>query len=156
MALRAVISTMLYMYVGPTCFGCDTAHAIAHEMRTRNLPNAHIRVGDPGDPDTVRLASVFAVPTHRFRGRVLSVGNPERLATRSAGECPGKMRAARGRIGDEIHSTYGIGVNPLTSDRPLWYTLADCVASKLRTGNAPRVIRALRYVPDAEATHRPA
>jgi hypothetical protein len=26
---------------------------------------------------------------------------------------------ARARFGDEIHSTYGIGVNPLTSERPL-------------------------------------
>jgi len=77
MALRAVISTMLYMYAGPNCFGCDTAHAIAHEMRTLSLSHVHIRVVDLGDPDTVRLAPVFAVPTHRFNGRVLRLGYPE-------------------------------------------------------------------------------
>lgn len=40
-----------------------------------------------------------------------------------------------------------IGVNRLTSEVPLWYTLADCVASKLLTGKAPNVNRALRFVP---------
>lgn len=39
-----------------------------------------------------------------------------------------------------------IGVNPLSLDESLWYTVADAVASKLRTGRAPRVIRALRFV----------
>lgn len=60
----------------------------------------------------------------------------------------GDVLPARCRFGDEIHSTYGIGVNPLTSRRPLWYTLADCLASKLRTGRAPQVLRALHYVPE--------
>jgi hypothetical protein len=60
----------------------------------------------------------------------------------------GDVLPARSRFGDELHSTYGIGVNPLTSGRPLWYTLADCVAAKLRTGRAPRVQRALRFVPE--------
>ncbi len=42
---------------------------------------------------------------------------------------------------------FQIGVNELTTDRPYWYTLADCVASKLRTGRAAEVIRAIRFVP---------
>ena len=40
-----------------------------------------------------------------------------------------------------------IGVNYLSSDRPLWFTLADCVASKLLAGKAPKVVRAIRFTP---------
>lgn len=43
--------------------------------------------------------------------------------------------------------TWGIGVNPVTSTEPLWYSLADCVASKLTTGRSPKVLRAIRLVP---------
>src|SRR5262249_16579653 len=32
-------------------------------------------------------------------------------------------------------------------DRPYWYTLADCVASKLVTEKAPTILRAFRFVP---------
>ncbi len=39
-----------------------------------------------------------------------------------------------------------IGVNYLSADRPLWFTLADCVASKLLTGRAPKVVRAIRFL----------
>jgi hypothetical protein len=38
-----------------------------------------------------------------------------------------------------------IGVNYLSADRPLWFTLADCAASKLLTGKAPRVVRAIGF-----------
>jgi hypothetical protein len=38
-----------------------------------------------------------------------------------------------------------IGVNYLSADRPLWFTLADCVASKFLTGKAPKVVRAVRF-----------
>jgi len=38
-----------------------------------------------------------------------------------------------------------IGVNYLSAHRPLWFTLADCVASKLLTGKAPKVVRAIRF-----------
>ena len=37
-----------------------------------------------------------------------------------------------------------IGVNYLSADRPLWFTLADCVASKLLTGKAPSRYSATR------------
>ena len=42
---------------------------------------------------------------------------------------------------------YGIGVNPLWSEEPLWFTFADLVAAKLLTGRAPRIRRAIRLVP---------
>ncbi len=51
----------------------------------------------------------------------------------------------RGRYGDE--GQYTIGLNHVTSEEPLWYTLADCVASKLLTGKAPEVVEALRFEP---------
>lgn len=67
----------------------------------------------------------------------------------------GDVLPTRARHGDEQYSAYGIGVNPLTSDRPLWYALADCVASKLRTGRTPRVLRALCFVPEGRQTLKP-
>lgn len=42
--------------------------------------------------------------------------------------------------------TYTIGLNHKTSE-PLWYTLADCIVSKLLTGCCPRIDRALTYQP---------
>ena len=46
-------------------------------------------------------------------------------------------------------ATFTIGLNTLSSERPLWYTLADCIASKLLTGKAPRIVQALRFTPKA-------
>jgi hypothetical protein len=43
--------------------------------------------------------------------------------------------------------TYTIGLNRLTTSEPLWYTLADCIVSKLLTGKCPRIERALTYRP---------
>ena len=43
--------------------------------------------------------------------------------------------------------TTNIGINHLTSDAPLWFTLADCVVSKLLTGKTPKVERAIRFSP---------
>jgi hypothetical protein len=42
---------------------------------------------------------------------------------------------------------YQIGVNSFESSRPLWYTYADAIASKLHSGKAPKVLRAWRLVP---------
>lgn len=51
----------------------------------------------------------------------------------------------RAKYGDESH--YTIGLNYLSSDKPLWFTLADCIAAKLLTGKAPNIIRAIRFEP---------
>ena len=40
-----------------------------------------------------------------------------------------------------------IGVNYVRSDEPLWYTLADCLASKLLTGKSPKIIQAIHFYP---------
>lgn len=40
-----------------------------------------------------------------------------------------------------------IGLNHLRCDQPLWYTLADCIASKLLSGKTPTIQRALSFQP---------
>lgn len=40
-----------------------------------------------------------------------------------------------------------IGQNYLTSEQPLWYNLADVVASKILTGKTPRISRAITFEP---------
>jgi len=39
-------------------------------------------------------------------------------------------------------SSWGIGINVVTSDEPLWYSIPDCMASALLTGKAPKVLGA--------------
>jgi hypothetical protein len=48
-------------------------------------------------------------------------------------------------------AAWQIGVNPLTSAEPLWYTVPDAVACTLLTGKPPQVLRALRLVPRGRA-----
>jgi hypothetical protein len=55
------------------------------------------------------------------------------------------------RAGYSATPGWQIGVNPLHGTQPMWFTLADLVASKLLTGKAPRVIRALRFQPRGKA-----
>ena len=40
-----------------------------------------------------------------------------------------------------------IGLNYLASDQPLWFTLADCLASKFLTGKTPTIVKALTFSP---------
>jgi len=48
---------------------------------------------------------------------------------------------------DDTSDGHNIGVNPLTSDTPLWYAGPDLVASTILTGRPPRIVRAFRLVP---------
>jgi hypothetical protein len=57
----------------------------------------------------------------------------------------------RAKYGSDAIAT--IGLNHLSSDRGLWFTLADCVASKLLTGKAPKVEQAIRFKPRAIQRH---
>jgi hypothetical protein len=43
--------------------------------------------------------------------------------------------------------TQNIGNNYLTSETPLWFAGCDAIASTIRTGKAPRILRAIRMVP---------
>jgi hypothetical protein len=40
-----------------------------------------------------------------------------------------------------------IGLNCLTSDKPLWFTLADVIASKLLSGKVPSIVEAITFSP---------
>lgn len=51
----------------------------------------------------------------------------------------------RGKYGDK--KTYNIGLNKLTRDTPIWYTLADVIGSKLLTGKSPKILKAIRFIP---------
>jgi hypothetical protein len=42
-----------------------------------------------------------------------------------------------------------IGLNHVTSAKPLWYTLADVIASKLLTGQTPQIDQAITFTPGA-------
>lgn len=72
-----------------------------------------------------------------------------------SGENP-EWSAGAGRIAlarrFESRSAHDISVNPVTSGRPPWWTLAGCLVTKLRTGRSPRVLRAVRFA--AEGRHR--
>lgn len=50
----------------------------------------------------------------------------------------------RAKYGDDAQ--YTIGSNHLTSKTPLWFTLADCISSKLLTGRTPRVLQAVSFI----------
>ncbi len=49
----------------------------------------------------------------------------------------------RAQYKDQDQAT--IGLNHLSADRPLWFTLADCIASKLITGSAPKIVHAVSF-----------
>jgi hypothetical protein len=49
--------------------------------------------------------------------------------------------------------SFGIGVNPLRSGEPLWYTLPDLVASRLLGGRVPKLLRVVRLRGSGQATN---
>lgn len=53
----------------------------------------------------------------------------------------------RAAYSGEAQST--IGSNYLSGDVPLWFTLADCIASKLLTGKSPNIVEAISFTPQA-------
>lgn len=57
----------------------------------------------------------------------------------------GDIFPVRASYCDEPQAT--IGANHLTSDAPLWFTLADCIAAKLLTGKAPEIVEAVAFEP---------
>ncbi len=53
----------------------------------------------------------------------------------------------------ESSSALSIGLNYLSSDEPLWFTLADVLVSKLLTGKTPRIKKALSFTPRARQSN---
>ncbi|MEO9307469.1 MAG: DNA polymerase [Nitrososphaera sp.] len=51
----------------------------------------------------------------------------------------------RAKYGEE--NVWNIGTSHVTSRKPLWYSIADVLASKLYTGKTPKILRAIRFVP---------
>lgn len=51
------------------------------------------------------------------------------------------------RAGYEDEAATTIGANYLSSEWSLWFTLADCIAAKLLTGKAPKVVEAITFSP---------
>lgn len=49
------------------------------------------------------------------------------------------------RDGKHKSGSYNVGVPYRYGGPPQWYTLADCAASKLMTGKAPRILKVLRF-----------
>jgi hypothetical protein len=47
--------------------------------------------------------------------------------------------------GNRAGGETNIGLNPLTSDKPIWFAAPDIVASLLQTGKAPKILRAIRF-----------
>ena len=47
----------------------------------------------------------------------------------------------------EANKMANIGLNRLTFEAPLWFTLADCLASKFLSGKTPKVQRAIAFSP---------
>lgn len=44
-------------------------------------------------------------------------------------------------------NSFQIGLNYLTPEEPMWYTLADIIAAKILTGKTPEIIKAIRIIP---------
>ncbi len=53
----------------------------------------------------------------------------------------------RAHYSDDEADPATIGLNYLSADTPLWFTLADALASKILTGKAPKIVRAIRFHP---------
>ena len=51
----------------------------------------------------------------------------------------------RAAYGGDAQTT--IGLNYFSSDTPLWFTLADCITSKLLTGKTPKILQAITFYP---------
>lgn len=58
-------------------------------------------------------------------------------------EPDGDILAVRARYGEAL--TPNIGLNHLSADQGLWFTLADVIASKVLSGKAPKILQAVRY-----------
>jgi hypothetical protein len=57
----------------------------------------------------------------------------------------GNLFPVRAQYGDEAQRT--IGLNHVTSKHPIWFTLADCIASWVIDHRWPKVLRAIRFDP---------
>jgi hypothetical protein len=60
----------------------------------------------------------------------------------------GDILPVRTVYGDgQVSNQTNIGLNPLTSSKPLWFAGPDVIASMLLSGKPPRILRAIRFEP---------
>lgn len=80
---------MLEVFVAPGCEGCDHARALAQQA-VAAYGAARVSVVDISQSARSLPPEVFAVPSFRFNGVVVSLGNPtwERLSGLLAGTEP--------------------------------------------------------------------
>ena len=76
-----------------------------------------------------------------------SKANWQNLATLVRVKAAGEVFPVRASYDGEAQTT--IGANHLTPKKPLWFTLADCIAAKLLTGKSPDVLEAITFEPGA-------
>ena len=69
----------------------------------------------------------------------------QRLATLVKIKPDADILPVRACYGGDAQAT--IGSNYLSSETALWFTLADCIASKLLTGKAPGIVEAVTFAP---------
>ena len=60
-------------------------------------------------------------------------------------EPEGDILPVRSRYGNK--HTFNIGLNHLTSETPIWYSIFDVISSKLLNKQIPKIIRAVRFKP---------
>lgn len=53
----------------------------------------------------------------------------------------------------ETNKAANIGLNRLTCKAPLWFTLADCLGTKLLNGRPPKVLKAYRFTPNGQQSN---
>lgn len=90
--------------------------------------------------DNVTLAGCFAPafwPTLPFFAQVRARGD---------------ILPVRAQYSSETNG-WNIGINPLTSDAPVWHAGPDLVGSTLLTGKAPEIVTAFRLVPRGKQEH---
>ncbi len=68
------------------------------------------------------------------------------LATLVQIQPDGDILPVRGNY-DPAETGFGIGVNPLTTSRPIWYALGDVIAATILTGRPPKILRAVTLTP---------
>src|SRR3989442_4815133 len=64
-------------------------------------------------------------------------------------EPQGDMLPVRAVYNDAEAESTNIGINPLRSKVPIWYSGPDLAASKILTGRSPKIIKAIRITPVA-------
>ncbi|MCP5096794.1 MAG: hypothetical protein GY943_14680 [Chloroflexi bacterium] len=66
----------LQVYIAADCWSCEETERIVEDVET-HYPEVEVEVLDMTDGE--QPDDVFAVPTYRLNGRIVSLGNPTRV-----------------------------------------------------------------------------